>query len=124
MDHVVLKRVTGRDFEPFRKRLGILKGFKRMTVRKCNYPAILESKGNEVGGIVVDGITTDVVERLDAFEDTTYERKNVIVGLGNGSTVNAEAYVAGSEMLLDDVVWDFDLWYQFHRSEFLRRLTF
>ena len=48
MDRVILNRVTGVYFQPFRLRPGTLKDFKRMTVKKCTYPAILESEGDEV----------------------------------------------------------------------------
>ena len=123
MDRAILNRVTGVYFQPFNLRPGILKNFKRVTVKNCNYPAILESEGNEVEGIVVNGITADAVGRLDEFEDNNYERKNVTVALLNRSIVNATAYVAGSEMLLDDIAWDFDSWYRIHRSEFLKRFN-
>ena len=71
MDRVILNRVTGIYFQAFRLRPGILKDFKRLTVKECDYPAILESEGNEVEGIVVHGITADAVDRLDEFEDET-----------------------------------------------------
>ena len=123
MDRVILNRVTGVYFQPFRLRPGTLKDFKRMTVKKCTYPAILESEGDEVEGVVVHDITADAVERLDEFEDNNYERKDVIVELLSGSSVKAVAYIAGSEMLLDDVAWNFDAWRRFHRSNFLKRLN-
>ena len=122
MDHVILSRVTGIYFETFRLRPGVLKNFKRLKVKNQHYPAIIEARGNEVEGVVVHGLTSNAVRRLDEFEDTDYERRNIVVGILNGQNVKAAVYVAGSGMMLDDIDWDFDTWYRHHRSSFLRRL--
>ena len=122
MDPLVLKRVAGRYFDTMRRQPGALKNFKRVKVKGAHYPAIIKSNGDEVQGIVVSGITSDELARLDEFEDDQYERKNIVVGLLNGRKINATAYVAGIGMSLDDDGWDLADWQCFHRKQFLAKL--
>ena len=122
MDSVVLNRVTRISFDDVQLRPAILKDYKRVQVENANYPAIYQSEGFEVKGVIVHGITPTIMARLDAFEDVGYERHNVSVDLGNGRCVCASAYIASPKMLLVEEPWDFEVWQRYHRSHFLKRL--
>ena len=69
MDSIVLKRVIGGYYKGIQKRQGILKDFKRVKVKEAHYPAIVDSKGDKVEGLVVYGIASDALLLLDEFED-------------------------------------------------------
>ena len=122
MDSIVLKRVIGSYDKGIQKRQGVLKGFKRITVKGTHYPAIVGSKGDKVEGLVVYGITKDALLLLDQFEDDEYQRKDVTVLRRDGQKTTAATYVAGPNMFLDDNEWCLRTWQQNHRKEFLKNL--
>ena len=122
MDSIVLKRVIGGYYKGIQKRQGILKDFKRVKVKEAHYPAIVDSKGDKVEGLVVYGIANDALLLLDQFEDDEYERKNVAVLVRGGQKTTAATYVAGSNMSLDHEEWCLGTWQQNHRKEFLKNL--
>ena len=123
MDSIVLKRVIGGYNKGIQKRQGILKDFKRVKVKEAHYPAIVDSKGDKVEGLVVYGIANDALLLLDEFEDDEYQRKNVTVLLRDDQNTKATTYVAGPNMSLDDEGWCFSKWQQNHRKEFLENLA-
>ena len=94
MDSIVLKRVIGGYDKGIQKRQGILKDFKRVKVKEAHYPAIVDSKGDKVEGLVVYGIANDALLLLDEFEDDEYQRKNVTVLLRDDQKTKAATYVA------------------------------
>ena len=122
LDDTVLKGVTGDCYWVMRKQPAILKDFKRCKVKGAKYPAIINSIGYQVEGIVVDKISPKALERLDDFEDDEYERRTVIVDLIEGEKIKASAYVAGPKMLLEDEEWHLNDWKRSHRAKFLKKL--
>lgn len=98
----------------------ILHDYRRHRVQYADYPAITPHQGSSVRGTYVTGLTDNDIWRLDIFEGSQYERKNVKPklltqigdenGQGNveGEEVEAETYVwldeAGD---LEDAEWDF-----------------
>ena len=123
MDRIVLKRVIGRYHKGIQKRQGILKDFKRVKVKEAHYPAIVDSNGDKVEGLVVYGIANDALLLLDQFEDDEYQRKDVAVLVRGGEETTAATYVAGPNMSLDDEGWCLSTWQQNHRKEFLENLA-
>lgn len=73
--------------EPWQKALlttrpALLPGYRRYRVRNADYPAILPytpSSDSSVLGVVVTGLTEGDVLRLDIFEGTMYEKRDVKV---------------------------------------------
>jgi len=123
MDSIVLKRVIGRYHKGILKRQGTLNDFKRVKVKEAHYPAIINSKGDKVEGLVVYGIANDALLLLDQFEDDEYQRKDVAVLVRGGQETTATTYVASPNMSLDDEGWCFSKWQQNHRKEFLENLA-
>lgn len=122
MDRALLSRVTGVHFDAAQLRPGLLKDYKRVRVAKVTYPAIFGSVGNEVEGVIVHGITRSIMSLLDDFEHEEYDRQNVVVELINGRSVDAMAYIAGPNMVLDEDAWDFQVWRRCHQQQFLENL--
>ena len=123
MDSIVLKRVIGRYHKGIKKRQGILKDFKRVKVKEAHYPAIVDSKGDKVEGLVVYGIVNDALLLLDQFEDDEYQRQDVAVLECGGQEIMAATYVAGPNMSIDDEGWCFSTWQQNYRKGFLENLA-
>ena len=123
MDRIVLKRVIGRYHKSIQKRPGILNDFKRLKVKEAHYPAIVDSKGDKVEGLVVYGIANDALLLLDQFEDDEYQRKDVAVLVRGGEETTAATYVAGPNMSIEDEEWCFSTWQRNYRKEFLENLA-
>ena len=100
-------------------RPAILPSYVRHKVRGCDYPAIVPSSfpGDCVRGTYVTGLTDGDIWRLDTFEGSEYERKEVKVQLlkqvqdgskAGGEEVVAETYVWSSRAEgLEEGEWDF-----------------
>ncbi|KAJ5181188.1 hypothetical protein N7472_011148 [Penicillium cf. griseofulvum] len=133
--------------EPWQKAMlrfqpAILHGYRRHRVQGADYPGIVAvpetqsetektsapnpHSGTSVMGTLVSGLTDGDIHRLDRFEGSEYEKKQVIVrtlreALGGenkhvvlsvlmrGEEVSAVTYVytAGKDML-EDAEWDFE----------------
>ncbi|KAJ4322509.1 hypothetical protein N0V94_002385 [Neodidymelliopsis sp. IMI 364377] len=107
-----------------RIRPAILHSHQRRKVRHADYPAILPSASqSEVRGTLVEGLTDGDIWRLDIFEGTEYERRevkaNVLESKGRagdsdhpdleGEEVAAQTYVwTAGEHRLEAEEWDFD----------------
>lgn len=122
MDPKVLEIVIGENYTNLRQQPGILGDFKRSIVKGADYPAIIPSRGNQVDGIFVEGISTEGKACLDDFEDDDYRYKRVNVSLSDGREVCALVYIAGPEMLLEDRDWNMNDWKVNHRLAFLKKL--
>lgn len=84
----------------------ILHGFCRRRVEDNDYPGITEDKDHQVFGTYVTGLTDHNLDKLDMFEGSQYERKEVKVKLltevGNAK---GEGNVEGEERLANVYVW-------------------
>jgi len=70
----------------------VLSGYVRLRVKDANYPAIKESAGHSVEGILYRGLTDREMQVLDHFEGEEYDRKKVRIG-----AEHAAAYVLSPE---------------------------
>ena len=122
MDALVLEMVIGKNHSGIRKQPAVLKDFKRVKVNGAQYPAVFSSIGDQVEGILVEGITSEYAACLDAFEDDDYERQCVSISLYDGKKINALVYIAGPKMLLEDKAWNLNEWTLNDRPEFLQKL--
>ncbi|GBB86143.1 hypothetical protein RclHR1_01260014 [Rhizophagus clarus] len=86
-----------------------LKGYKRRKVIGVDYPAILKGDDlkDETKGILIRGLSSQDIIRLDNFEGFQYERKKVKVYIENKETpTEAITYVwIDSPDLLDEKDW-------------------
>ena len=98
----------------------ILHGYTRRKVRGSDYPAITACEGSSVRGAYVTGLTDGDIWRLDVFEGSMYERREVKVKVlaqvgddgehGNveAEEVECETYVwIKLEKYLEAEEWDF-----------------
>jgi hypothetical protein len=84
----------------------------RRRVKGADYPAVTpSSEENEVRGTLVTGLTDGDVWRLDIFEGSEYERRDVrVMVLGKeGEEVEAQTYIwVAGEQRLEAQEWDFE----------------
>ncbi|KAM0943240.1 putative gamma-glutamyl cyclotransferase [Dioscorea sansibarensis] len=102
-----------------------LNGFHRFGIKGRVYPAILPVENKKVTGKVLLGITDLELDVLDTFEDVEYERHTVEITLHDTSEkLLAETYVwvnKDDPDLYGD--WDFEVWKQLHKKDFLAMTT-
>ncbi|KAK3684809.1 AIG2-like family-domain-containing protein [Podospora appendiculata] len=109
----------------------ILHGYCRRRVQYADYPGITEDKDHQVFGTFTTGLTKANMDKLDYFEGSQYERRQVKVkllskvgnakGEGNveGEEKTAEVYVYMEKSDLEEKEWDLEEF----RQEKLTRWT-
>lgn len=84
-----------------------LYGYARYRLLDYSYPGLRLEAGAVTSGVLYSGLDSAELARLDAFEDTFYQRESLAVTTGAGLTVAAWVYVVPpqSYALLDDQPW-------------------
>lgn len=102
-----------------------LPGYEILRVKGGDFPGIIQTAGgNEVPGRVFSGLDVEIFERLDAYEDSFYERVGVTLLNRRGNPVESEAYVIPERHrdVLSDDSWTLD-WFREHAmAEYMARL--
>ena len=88
----------------------ILGGFQRTKLRGFSFPALLPVPGAQTMGILYRSLGLDAWQRLDAFEDDFYERREVTVLLLDGALCQVFTYVLSDQYrhLSLDQDWSLD----------------
>lgn len=101
----VHESVTGKRFSSI---AAVLEDHVRVQVRDAFYPAILESTGDQVQGIVLENVDELSLQQIARYEGPEYILKRVVVKISGGE-VNALVFLwSESRSLLDDQDWDVD----------------
>ena len=106
----ILSAVTG--LEDLETASAELKGFDIFRVTGGDFPGIVEGTGPVLGKVVLN-VSETAMRRLDAYEDSFYEREVVEVST-NGGTLEAFAYVVPEEIaksVLSDQTWTLE-WFK------------
>lgn len=117
----IMSQIVGR---PVRGRPARLAGFARFRIRDRVYPAIVESPGAEVGGVLYEGLAAEELARLDDYEGPIYERRTVEIDVA-GATLTACTYVLRPEhgARLSNEPWDLALFEREHLVSYLARIS-
>ncbi|MDB4358631.1 gamma-glutamylcyclotransferase [Verrucomicrobiales bacterium] len=100
---------------------GSISGYQILRVRGGDFPGIVLTEKNEdsVTGNLFCDLPGRAMKRLDAYEDTFYERRKVDVILTDGSRVSAHAYVvpeSKAPKILSTDPWTLE-WFEEHALE-------
>ena len=100
----------------------ILVGYSRKMVTGEVYPAITESEGASVAGVVYFNVPVVALQRLDVFEGSLYRRRLVTVTSSTGQALDAYAYTLSPEhgARLSKADWSYEEFLRNGRSAFLR----
>lgn len=89
-----------------------LSDYARFRLVDRDYPGLVREIGEATEGILYRDVTAEAVERVDAFEDSFYERHSVTVHPADGGgPVVASAYVVpflAAAELVDPRPWDYE----------------
>ncbi len=99
-----------------------LPGYRRVTLRRRNYPAIVAERSSSVEGCLTHDLGRRAGARLEAFEGEEFDRIRRAVTLADGTTVKAWTFVASRQATPSATSWDLATWQRNHKREFLRRL--
>jgi gamma-glutamylcyclotransferase (GGCT)/AIG2-like uncharacterized protein YtfP len=75
----------------------VLSGHRRRLLHGAVYPVLLPAVGEEVAGVLWEGLDAAALARLDRFEDAIYERTLRRVVLASGEEREAFVYVLRPE---------------------------
>jgi gamma-glutamylcyclotransferase (GGCT)/AIG2-like uncharacterized protein YtfP len=121
----VWQAVVGREFA---KVSGNADGFAIYRVRGGIYPGIIAaSEKDSVRGVVYLDIDNASLQRLDAFEDTIYERQLLTIACDDGQRREAAVYVVPvhNKTALTVLPWDRDKFVASGNLErFIRRFCY
>ena len=100
---------------------GSISGYRIYRVEGGDFPGIVPSgeTNDRVIGKVFCDLPEGAIKRLDAYEDTFYERREVIVELAPGKTIEAHAYVVPETLapkILSPTPWTLE-WFEEHALE-------
>jgi gamma-glutamylcyclotransferase (GGCT)/AIG2-like uncharacterized protein YtfP len=117
----IISQIVGR---PVLGRPARLAGFARYRIRDRVYPAIVESPGAELEGVVYEGLAADELLRLDDYEGPIYERIAVQIEV-EGAALAACTYVLRPEhrARLSTEPWDLVSFEQEHLASYLARIS-
>ena len=117
----IISQIVGR---PVRGRPARLSGFARFRIQDRVYPAIVESPGAEVGGVVYEGLAAEELARLDDYEGPIYERRTVEIEVA-GAGLTACTYVLRAEHAarLSSEPWDLAHFEREHLASYLARIS-
>jgi gamma-glutamylcyclotransferase (GGCT)/AIG2-like uncharacterized protein YtfP len=94
-----------------------LTGYAKYRVRGADYPGIVEADSDSiVSGRIFLKVPDAAVRRLDAYEDSFYERLPLTVRLTDGSRLEADAYcvpVEKAAAILSKELWTLT-WFEDH----------
>ena len=122
----VWRRVTG-DTEARRSEPAFLEGYDLLRVRDADFPGIVARKGApRIPGVVYFDLDDETLTRLDAYEDSFYERVKVnVTAERKGERIVCQAYVIPPflrKRVLTDEPWSLEKFEEQHLQEFSRQL--
>lgn len=87
-----------------------VRGFYRRTLTGRTYPGIAVQPQSSVEGRVYIDVDDEAVARLDYFEGPEYVRQTIEVGLDDGTTLAADAYIVPEvkRHLMTDQPWQLE----------------
>lgn len=114
--------VTGRDCPSAE---AVLPGYEIRRVKGGDFPGIIRAReADSVPGRVFTGLNAEILQRLDAYEDTFYERIAVTLLDRRGNPLESEAYVVPERHrgVLSDESWTLE-WFREHAmADYLARV--
>lgn len=99
-----------------------LSGFKRVSVKECDYPAIIPDEVSAVDGKLLLDVDEESMRILTFFEGENYIQKEVFVSSGS-KTVKAQVFVWNGQLgSLAESDWDKDKFVQKSRKYYVTRV--
>lgn len=114
--------VAGRDCP---SEEAVLPGYEIRRVKGGDYPGIIRAGDeDEVPGRVFSGLDSEILGRLDAYEDGFYERIEVTLLDRRGNPVESETYVIPEKHreILSNETWSLDWFRERAMAEYMARL--
>ncbi|MBN1821227.1 MAG: gamma-glutamylcyclotransferase [Prolixibacteraceae bacterium] len=112
----IVKRLTGKSFisEP-----AVLKGFRRYSVKGCDYPAIVKEAGFEINGLLLLQVEDKSLQIITDFEEHQFKIKKITVICGN-KNVDAVTFIWNDDPnLLKNKDWNINNFRNNYLSSYL-----
>jgi len=119
MDQEVLEIVVGRTVLESEMTIAELPGYRRVTVANETYPALAQTPGKVIEGILIESLDATEALRVMYFEGEEYKPEEVQLQLKNQKPVSAFCFLPAPDLETTDLVWDFGEWRKEHLNDFL-----
>ena len=100
---------------------GRAEGYVARTMLGATYPGMVRSSSDAVDGALLEALTNEELELLDAYEGWPYERVEIEVTLAARQSVRALAFVVDNRHVSQST-WDRQLFADRHLQAFLETL--
>ena len=97
-----------------------LPGYRRVYIRGRHYPVVVPAAGEDVEGVLAEGLDRRAVLRLAEFESDEYVNAERTVLVDGGRTLRARVFVASPLAHPTDRAWTVEDWQRRHKSAFAR----
>ncbi len=116
----LVEKLTGKYFVSVP---AVLDGYKRFTVKGCDYPAIIHNKKSNVEGRLILNVDNMSLKILTFFEGDEYEKETVWVLTGT-KKMEALAFIWRNDLLyLEDFDWNKDSFRESSLSLYLEKIA-
>ena len=97
-------------------------GYKLFRVKNTNYPLIIYNKNfkDPIDGILVSGINSKILKKLDLFEGENYSRNKIVAfEKGEEKKIYVEIYMPNKALDYSDI-WVYEDWEKKNKSNFFK----
>lgn len=119
MDEDVLQLVLERPAARLRRRHAFLPGYRRLRIRGESFPMLAAAEGEELRGLLVEGLEEEDLARIEFFESVEYAASLMQVRLEEGGWIAAHVFAATEQARHDGEPWDFVAWQQREKPQLL-----
>lgn len=99
----IIKKLTGKTFKTS---AAVLSGYKKYSIKDCDYPAIIQQDDSTTFGLVIENVDELSSNTISFYEGTEYKKKKVNVLINNNATeVLVYAWVSNYDHL-ENKKWD------------------
>ena len=97
----------------------VLENYQVRRVKGALYPLLVPAAGEKAIGLLATSLDRQAIQMLDQFEGNHYNRAALQVCTAAGF-VEADVYLPDDTLLAAES-WDFDRWYKYDMTAFLRQ---
>lgn len=98
-----------------------LPGYRRVYIRGRGYPVVVPASGEEVEGLLAEGLDRHAVRCLAEFESDEYVDAERTIAVDDGRVLKARVFVASPLARPTETPWDIETWQRRHKAAFARR---
>lgn len=119
-DKDILTLVRDRPVDDLAFRPARLPGYRTQHLMNESFPGLVAHPHGAVPGVLVEGLSEEDSARIAFYESVEYAARTVTVGLEEGASVDAQAFLTTERYEAAGEPWSFELWRKRYKEKDLR----